>query len=165
MEKIFKQKNFNNFVWTPLGSIVNIYINFCLQVHFKVSAAWYCSHHVPPVSLTSAANLPPVSLTPMANLQTSISGTGGKICRRCRWYRRQFCHLCYWHRWQICQRWRWCTLICEYLHEFSKKFEMTLCYFQGLGGRWFMKKKPEAKNLVTLSLLGLFWSCRSISNV
>ena len=39
MEKIFKQKNFDNFVWAPLGSRVNIYINFCLQVHFKVSAA------------------------------------------------------------------------------------------------------------------------------
>jgi hypothetical protein len=39
MEKIFKQKNFNNFVWAPLGSRVNIYISFCLQVHFKVSAA------------------------------------------------------------------------------------------------------------------------------
>jgi hypothetical protein len=25
MEKTFKQKNFNNFVWTPLGSRVNIY--------------------------------------------------------------------------------------------------------------------------------------------
>ncbi len=39
MEKTFKQKNFNNFVWTPLGSRVNIYVTFCLQVHFKVSAA------------------------------------------------------------------------------------------------------------------------------
>jgi hypothetical protein len=39
IEKIFKQKNFNNFVWAPLGSRVNIYIHFCLQVHFKVSAA------------------------------------------------------------------------------------------------------------------------------
>ncbi len=66
MEKIFKQKNFNNFVWTPLGSRVNININFCLQVHFKVSAVWYCSHYLPTVSLTPVANLPPVSLIPMA---------------------------------------------------------------------------------------------------
>jgi hypothetical protein len=29
MEKIFKQKNVNNFVWAPLGNRVNIYINFC----------------------------------------------------------------------------------------------------------------------------------------
>jgi len=28
------------FVGTPLDSRVNIYINFCLQVHFKVPAAW-----------------------------------------------------------------------------------------------------------------------------
>ncbi len=61
MEKIFSQKNFNNFVWSPLDCRGNIYINFCLQVHFQVSAAWYCSHYLPPVSLI---NLPPVSLTP-----------------------------------------------------------------------------------------------------
>ncbi len=36
MKKIFNQKNFNNFVGTPLDSRVNIYIHFCLQVHFKV---------------------------------------------------------------------------------------------------------------------------------
>ncbi len=68
MEKTFKQENFNNFVWTPLGSRVNIYINFCLKVHFKVSAAWYCWHYLPPVSTTPMANLPPASLTPVANL-------------------------------------------------------------------------------------------------
>jgi hypothetical protein len=32
VEKIFKLKIFNYFIWTPLGSRVNIYINFCLQV-------------------------------------------------------------------------------------------------------------------------------------
>jgi hypothetical protein len=68
MEKNFKQKNFNNFVWAPMGSRVNKNINFCLQVHFKVSAAWYCSHYLPPVSTTQVANLPPVSLRPVANL-------------------------------------------------------------------------------------------------
>ncbi len=84
MEKTFKQKNFNNFVWTPLGSRVNIYINFCLQVHFKVSAAWYCCHYLPPVSTTPVANLPPASLIPVA-----------------------ICHRHCWHRWQICRRYRW----------------------------------------------------------
>ncbi len=68
MKKIFHQKNFNNFVGTPLDSRGYAYIHFCLQVHFKVSAAWYYSHCLPPVSLTPAANLPPVSLTPVANL-------------------------------------------------------------------------------------------------
>ncbi len=103
IEKIFKQKNCNNFVWAPLGSRVTIYINFCLQVHFKVSAAWYCSHYLPPVSTTPAANLPPVSLIPVAN---------PAICRRCLWYQwqiRQFatgvvdtggqiCHRCQQHK-------------------------------------------------------------------
>ncbi len=39
IEKIFNHKNFNTFVWSTLGSRGNIYINFCLQVHFQVSAA------------------------------------------------------------------------------------------------------------------------------
>ncbi len=80
MEKTFKLKNFNNLVWTPSGSRVNIYINFCLQVHFKVSAAWYCCHYLPPVSTTPEANLLPVLLIPVA------------ICHRRRWYRWQICH-------------------------------------------------------------------------
>ncbi len=81
MKIIFDQKNFNIFVGTPLDSRVNIYINFNLNVYFKVSAA-YCSHCLPPVSLKPVAfrhqyqqhwwnwwqNLPPVSLIPVANL-------------------------------------------------------------------------------------------------
>ncbi len=89
--KTFKQKNFNNFVWTPLGSRVNLYINFCIQVHFKLSAAWYCCHYLPPVSTTVSlipvANLPPVSLIPVA------------ICHRRRWHRWQICHR-YQERWR-----------------------------------------------------------------
>ncbi len=92
MEKTFKQKNFNNFVLTPLGSRVNIYINLCLQVHFKVSAAWYCCHY-----------LPPVSLIPVV------------ICHRRRWHRWQICRRYRWHRINntsengvnICRRCRW----------------------------------------------------------
>ncbi len=38
-----------------------------------------------------------------------------------------------------------CTLTCEYLREFLKKFEITLGYFQGLGGRWFIKKSWSKK--------------------
>ena len=41
MKKIFNQKIFYNFVGTLLDSRVNINIHFSLQVHFKVSAAWY----------------------------------------------------------------------------------------------------------------------------
>ncbi len=81
-QKIFNQKNFNNFVWSPLGSRGNMYINFCLQVHFQVSAALYCSHYLPPVSMTPVANLSPVSLIPVA------------ICHRRRWHRRQICRRC-----------------------------------------------------------------------
>ncbi len=84
--KIFKQKMFNYFVWTPLGSIVNIYINFCFQVHFKISAAWYCSHYLCCcrclVLLTPAANLPPVSTTPtvsVAKFAAGVVDTSGKF--------------------------------------------------------------------------------------
>ncbi len=83
---LFGHKNFNNFIWSPLGSRGNIYINFCLQVHFQVSAVWYCSNM-----------LPPVSLIPVA------------ICHR--------------HR-----------------------------YYQGLGGRWFMKKTWSKKSRDTVPL-------------
>ncbi len=113
MEKIFKQKNFNNFVWAPLGSRVYIYINFCPQVHFKVSAAWYCSHYLPPVSTTPAANLPHVSLILVA------------ICHRRRWHRRQICRRCQQHKGN---------------------------WSQNLPPVSTFRKKPEAKNLVTLSL-------------
>ncbi len=91
MEKVFNQKNFNYFVRTSLGSRINIYKNFCLQVHFKVSAAWYSCHYLPPVSLIPVAicnwqfaicNLPPASLTPVANLppvSTTLAKMGAKF--------------------------------------------------------------------------------------
>ncbi len=57
----------------------------------------------------------------------SSSETGGKICRRCRWY-------------------RWCTLTCEYLREFSKKFETVLMGYPTLGlGETDSWKKLVAK--------------------
>ncbi len=73
----------------------------------------------------------------------NTSKNGGKICRWCRWHRWKICHRCRWY-------W-WCTLTYEYLREFSKKFEMVLMGYSAAGGTdsW---KKPEAKNLVTLSL-------------
>jgi len=92
--RFFNKKNFNNFVGTPLDSRVNIYINFYLQVHFKVSADWYCSHCLPPVSTTPVnwrQNLP-----------------------RCRWHQWQICNRCRWY-------W-WCTLTSGYLRKCSKKF-------------------------------------------
>jgi hypothetical protein len=71
MEKIFNQKNFNNFVWSPLGSKGNIYIIFCLQVHFQVSAALYCSHYLPPVSTTQGELV--------AKFAAGVVDTGGKF--------------------------------------------------------------------------------------
>jgi hypothetical protein len=131
MEKIFKQKNFNNFVKAPLGSRVNIYINFCLQFHFKVSAAWYCSHYLPPVSTTQGE--------PVAKFAAGVVDTGGKfaagvvdtaaICHRCHWQRWKICHRCRWHR--------WCTLTCEYIF---KKFEMILMLFSGTWGKVIHEK-------------------------
>jgi hypothetical protein len=40
----------------------------------------------------------------------------------------------------------------EYLREFSKNFETVLMGYSGAGGKLIDEKKPEAKNLVTLSL-------------
>jgi hypothetical protein len=44
------------------------------------------------------------------------------------------------------------SLTCEYLCEFLKKFETVLMGYSGAGGKLIHEKKPEAKNLVTLSL-------------
>ncbi len=141
MKKFFNLKNFNYFVWTPLGRRVNTYLNICLQVHFKVSVAWCCSHF-----------LPLVLLMPVA------------ICHwRC-WHQRQICHQYRWHRWQICHRcgvsntsetggkicprcrWqRWCTWTSEYPREFLKKFEMTLMLFSEAWGRVIHEKNLKQK--------------------
>jgi hypothetical protein len=43
-------------------------------------------------------------------------------------------------------------LSCEYLSEFSKKFETTLLVYSGAWGKLIHEKKPEVENLVTLSL-------------
>jgi hypothetical protein len=71
MEKIFNQKNFNYFVWTPLGSRFNIYIHFCPQFHFKDSAAWYCFHILPPESTTLAKLV--------TKFAAGVVDTGGKF--------------------------------------------------------------------------------------
>ncbi len=60
-----------------------------------------------------------------------------KICRRCRWHQWQIFHRCRWY-------W-WCALTCEYLREFSKKFEMVLMGYSGAGGKLIHEKKTEAK--------------------
>ncbi len=67
-----QSEKFNYFVWTPLGSRNNIYIYFCLQIHSKESAAWYCFHILPQVLLTPVTNLPPLSLIPVVQLDLQI---------------------------------------------------------------------------------------------
>ncbi len=125
-EKIFSQKNL---VGTPLNSRVNMYINFCLQVHLRYlqPAAWYCSlvchRSWTPVAIFNFnstkgnwwQNFPPVLLIPVA------------ICHRCRWY-------------------RWCTLTCEYLRKFSKKFETVLLGYSGAGGKLIHEKNQRQKS-------------------
>jgi hypothetical protein len=69
MEKIFKQKNFNNFVWTPLGSRV---ICHRCQQHKR---NWW--QNLPPVSLKTVANLPPVLFVDTGvNFATGVNNTG-----------------------------------------------------------------------------------------
>ena len=87
MEKIFNQKNFNNFVWSPLGSRRNIYRNFCLQVHFHVCSLIlfplfatgvhdtgdkFAAGIIDTGGIDTGGNLPPVSLTPVANNGNNI---------------------------------------------------------------------------------------------
>jgi hypothetical protein len=115
-EKIFNQKRFHYFFWTPLGSRVSIMINFFLQVHFKLPAALKLVENLPPISLTTVANLPPVSTIP-AELVAKFAPVS------------------------------WRTLTCEYLHEFSKKFETTLMLFSGAWGKMIHEKNLKQKIL------------------
>ncbi len=50
--------------------------------------------------------------------------------------------ICHW-----CQRHRWCTLSCEYIHEFSKKFETALIQRRG-GTLTYSWKKPEVEKIL-----------------
>ncbi len=168
MAKIFKLKNFNYFVWTPLGSRVNIYINFCLQVQFKMTAAWYCTHcqwhrwqicrrrcwyrwQIATGVIDTGGKFAAGIVDTRGKFATSINNTSrisGKICCRCRWHRWQICRRCRWYRQQICRRcrwYRWCTLTCDYLREVSKKFEMVLMQYSGAGGKLIHQKNQKQK--------------------
>jgi hypothetical protein len=72
MEKTFKQKNFNTFVWTPLGSRVCKFATGVVDT----------GGNLPPPSLTPVANLPPVSTTlakMVEKFATGVADTGGKF--------------------------------------------------------------------------------------
>ncbi len=123
MAKIFKLKNFNYFVW----SRVNIYINFCLQVQFHMSAAWYCTHRCQRHQwqiccsclwyrwqfATGVVDTDGKFATGINN----ASENGGKICHRYGWYRWQICRWCRWYQ--------WCTLTCKYLANFRKNLKRS----------------------------------------
>ncbi len=47
------------------------------------------------------------------------------------------CHCCRWHWWQ--------TYSCEYLHQFSKKFETVLMEYSGAGGKLIHEKNQKQK--------------------
>jgi hypothetical protein len=44
-----------------------------------------------------------------------------------------------------CQRHRWQTLNCEYLREFSQKFETVLMDYSGAGGKLIHEKNQKQK--------------------
>ncbi len=107
MWQIFNQKSFNYFSCTSLGSRVNTWINFFLQIHLKVSTVWYFSHYFP------------VSTTQSVLVAKSATGVHLELRKSPR--------------------------------IFEKCRNDPDVIFWGLGkdDSW---KKPEAKNLVTLSL-------------
>ncbi len=166
MQKIFNHNSFNYLVWTPLGSRVNYWIHFCLQVHFKV---WYCSQYLPPVQICRRCHwyrwqIPTGVVDTGGKFAASIIDTGGKfatginntsetsgkIFRQCRWKWWQICHQCRWHWWKICHwcRWyQWCTLTCEYFRKFLKKFETVLMGYSGAGGKLIHEKNEKQKFL------------------
>ncbi len=63
-----------------------------------------------------------------------------------------------------CQRHRWSTLSCEYLREFSKKFETVLLGYSGAGGKLIDEKNQKQKiswhcpfNKIYKYVLTTFW--------
>jgi hypothetical protein len=99
MEKIFKQKNFNNFVWTPLV----VELTYIQIFAFKFNLRWLqpdifpiigkfsagvadTGGNFPLVSLTPVANLPPASLIPVVNLPpVSLTPVKCKYVCKCKY--------------------------------------------------------------------------------
>jgi hypothetical protein len=52
-----------------------------------------------------------------------------------------------------CQRHRWCTLSCEYLREFPKKFETVLMVYSSVGGKIIHGKTRIRKSRDTVPLI------------
>jgi hypothetical protein len=51
------------------------------------------------------------------------------------------------------QRNRWCTLSCQYLREFSKKFETALMVYSGAWGKLIHEKTRSRKSRETVPLI------------
>jgi hypothetical protein len=160
MEKSIKQNNFHNFVWTPLGSRVNVYINVWLQVHFKVPAAWYCCHYLPPASLTPVANLPPVSTTlakMVEKFATGVADTGGKFATGVVDTGGNFA------AGVVDTGGKFATGVVDtggapwlanIAANFRKNLKRSKFNTLGLGGNWFMKKTKSKKSRDTVPLKG-----------
>ncbi len=94
---------------------------------------WQICHQCQQHKVNWWKNSPPVSFILMANLPL-VSLILAAIC-----------HRCHWHRWKICYRCQSAPWVANISANFRKNSKWPYCYFQGLGGRWFMKN-PEAKN-------------------
>ncbi len=104
--------------------------------------------HLPPVSTTQGelvAKFAPVSLIPVANLPP-VSLIPAAICHRCHWHRR-------------------CTLICEFLREFSKKFDMILMLLSGTWGKVIHEKNLKQKISWHCPFKQLFSICSTFTEV
>ncbi len=93
------------------------------------------------------------------NFATGInnnSETGGKIYCRCSWYWWKICCQCHWYQ--------WCTLTCEYLRKFLKKFKTVLMGYSGAGGKLIHEKNQKQKSRDTVPLIkgSLQWGSRRI---
>ncbi len=91
-----------------------------------------------------AAGIVDIISSKFATGVNNTRGTGGKICCRCCWYWWQIFHRCCWHR---C-----CTLTCEYLREFSKKFKMILMLLSGAWRKVIHEKNLKQKSRDTVPL-------------
>ncbi len=135
-EIIFNQRSFNHFFRHLKVAEWTYRTIFFPQVYFKVSAFWFCSHYLLPVSLTGANFLLVLSI-PVAN------------CHRCCWHWLQICHRYRWHRWHPGinkNKGYWgknlpLVLLILMVHLdlwislriFQKNFKCPKCIFRGLG--------------------------------
>ena len=99
-------------------------------------------------------HLPPVSLTPVENfLNSNVSSTTQRWPNKIiKFFWLKIFFIC--HR---CQRHRWSTLSCEYLCEFSKKFETVLMVCSGAWGKLIHEINRSRKSRDTVPLKILMW--------